>query len=292
NSQSSAKALEAYQPLDQKQRKLEKLRALQILKQSSNSDTLAEISLDTTSLSVALRSAEGATLQAMLNLLSAKMIEQNKYTFTDEKKQQELKKKIQTKLGEKVKEVKQEKEKQEEPKKKKQEQKARKESAIDKLVDAALTYFKEMRDNFIETYKKTLSAISLKNLENAFSEASKLVVRYAYEVPIESFSEFVIEPLENFRNSVKSQIDTAIKTGLGLKPSKAFNSKEIKSLLQKSFEKKTATSSSYSRSKVDQEKLNNSVRTLKRSMLVKKRIDDNGKTVKLSSKDIKLALHR
>ena len=78
NSANSAKALEAYQPLSTKERKLQKLKALQILKQSSDSANLQEISLDTGSLSIALTKADGATLQAMLNLLSAKMIEQNK----------------------------------------------------------------------------------------------------------------------------------------------------------------------------------------------------------------------
>ena len=78
NSSTAEKALEAYQPLTEKERKLRKLRALQILKESSNSNSLGEISLDNGSLSLALKNAEGATLQAMLNLLSAKMIEQNK----------------------------------------------------------------------------------------------------------------------------------------------------------------------------------------------------------------------
>ena len=98
NSANSAKALEAYQPLDAKRRKLEKLRALQILKQSSESETLADIALTTDTLTVALQKAEGATLQAMLNLLSAKMIEQNKYIYTSKSQAQDVKAKVQKKL--------------------------------------------------------------------------------------------------------------------------------------------------------------------------------------------------
>lgn len=274
NSANSAKALEAYQPLTAKERKLEKLRALQALKQSSESGSLADISLTTSSLSVALQNAEGATLQAMLNLLSAKMIEQNKYSYinTDEEEQIDIKKKVQEKLKE------HKEEKKDQGSKKKEEAKKEKEedSAVDKLVNAAVTYFKEMRDSIIERYSKILDAVSLKNIQKALNEGLKFITHYTYEVPMESFTEYVVDPLKEFRANLSNRIDDIVKNGIRTKRSKSFSQTEIRSMLQKSF------------NRTQDKKLKNSVDQLESSMLLRKKVKSKKM---LSGRDLKLALH-
>lgn len=277
NSANSAKALEAYQPLTAKERKLEKLRALQALKQSSESGSLADISLTTGSLAIALQKAEGATLQAMLNLLSAKMIEQNKYSYinTDEEVQIDIKKKVQ----EKLKERKEEKKDKEGSKKKKEEAKKddkQEDSAVDKLVNAAVTYFKEMRDSIIERYSKILDAVSLKNIQNALNEGLKFITHYTYEVPIESFTEYVVDPLKEFRANLSTRIDDIVKNGIRTKRSKSFSQTEIRSMLQKSF------------NRTQDKKLKSSVDQLETSMLLRKKVKSKKM---LSGRDLKLALH-
>jgi len=275
NSANSAKALEAYQPLTAKERKLEKLRALQALKQSSESGSLADISLTTGSLAIALQKAEGATLQAMLNLLSAKMIEQNKYSYinTDEEVQIDIKKKVQEKLKEHKKEKKQEQNsKKEDSKKEEKEQ----DSAVDKLVNAAVTYFKEMRDSIIERYSKILDAVSLKNIQNALNEGLKFITHYTYEVPMESFTEYVVDPLKEFRANLGARIDDLVKNGIRTKRSKSFSQTEIRSMLQKSF------------NRTQDKKLKNSVDKLETSMLLRKKVKSKKM---LSGRDLKLALH-
>ena len=62
--------------------------------------SLSDISLDDSSLAAALKNADGATLQAMLNLLSAKMIEQNKLLVS--KKTEEVKEKQEEERKEKT----------------------------------------------------------------------------------------------------------------------------------------------------------------------------------------------
>lgn len=275
NSANSAKALEAYQPLDAKQRKLEKLRALQALKQSSGAESLAEISLSADSLSLALQKAEGATLQAMLNLLSAKMIEQNKYSYINVNDEEiDIKKKVQ----EKLKEHKEKKEDQgrEEPKQKKEEEK-KEDSAVDKMVNAAVTYFKELRQSIVERYEKLLDAVSLKNLKKALDEGLKFIVHYTYEVPMESFKEFVVDPLKEFRTNLNSRIDDIIKNGIRTKRSKSFSPSEIRSMLQNSLNKS------------QDKRLKKSIGQLEAgSAIVRKKIKSKRK---LSGRDLKLALH-
>ncbi len=274
NSATSAKALEAYQPLSTKERKREKLKALQILKASSESPTLADISLATDSLTIALQKAEGATLQAMLNLLSAKMIEQNKYTYFDQEKQIDLKKKVQAKLNE----YKEEKEDNKEEAKKEEEAKPERISAVDKLVQAATTYFKELQQDIMDRYAKTLSLISLENLQKAFDESMKLIVRYAYEVPAESFKEYVIEPIHEFAGKVTEYIDEGLKNGFNAKSKKTFNHKEIRSMLQQSL------------SAEREEKLESSVLMLDRSL--RARAQMHIAKQKFTKDEIKLALHK
>jgi hypothetical protein len=276
NSANSARALEAYQPLDAKERKLEKLRALQILKQSSNSPTLADISLTTTTLSTALQNAEGATLQALLNLLSAKMIEQNKYTYFNEEDRKKLRAKVQQKLDQ------HQEKNQENPD---QEQKDE-DSAIDKLAKAAQSYFEDIYNDLIEKYKKVLSAVSLENLRKAFAESLKTIARLAYETPIEAFREFVIEPIEDFRASLKTKLDELSLQGLQKsKSKKSFSAGEIKSMLQKSIV------SSKALKETDETKLLSAISTMDTALKMQKSITQARK--KFGSKtELKLALHQ
>ena len=277
NSANSARALEAYQPLDAKERKLEKLRALQILKQSSNSPTLADISLTTTTLSTALQNAEGATLQALLNLLSAKMIEQNKYTYFNEEDRKKLRVKVQQKLD-------QHQEKNQENPDQKQDQDE--DSAIDKLAKAAQSYFEDIYNDLIEKYKKVLSAVSLENLRKAFAESLKTIARLAYETPIEAFREFVIEPIEDFRASLKTKLDELSLQGLQKsKSKKSFSAGEIKSMLQKSIV------SSKALKETDETKLLSAISTMDTALKMQKSITQARK--KFGSKtELKLALHQ
>ncbi|MDA1020966.1 MAG: hypothetical protein O2962_05395 [Cyanobacteria bacterium] len=265
NSSSSAKALEAYQPLSAKQRKLEKLRALQVLKQSSASTSLADISLTTSSLSVALQSAEGATLQAMLNLLSAKMIEQNKYTYFEEEDKDAVKKRIQAKLDSY--------QEKEEPE---QEPEEEDEKLVTKMLDAAAQYFEQIKEDLIESYSKVLSAISLKNLKAALDDGLKLVHRYIYEVPMQSFKEAVLDPIDEFKSKLKTMLDEGIDFNFAAKAKKTFNPKEIKSLLQDSLENK-------------ERKLEQSVDALNRSL--KDRAQIHMARRKFNKEQVKLALH-
>lgn len=289
NSSTSAKALEAYQPLTTKQRKLEKLRALQILKQSSESATLADISLETDSLAIALTKAEGATLQAMLNLLSAKMIEQNKYIYTSESQAQDLKAKVKEKLQNKDQKQEQNKKEKEEAKKDNSDE----ELAIEKLVNAVVTYFEEIRDDFIEKYKKFLDAVSLENIQKAFKEGAALIRRYTVEAPIEFFNEYVVEPIHDFRNNLKDLIDNSINGKAKKVSSKSFSSLDIKSMLNKSFVKnRVPVTTTPSKKVFDEEKLKNSVDVLNNSLILKKKIKNRKRLKVHSAEDIKLALHR
>jgi hypothetical protein len=280
NSTNSAKALEAYQPLDSKERKLEKLRALQILKQSSNSATLADISLSTTTLSIALQNAEGATLQAMLNLLSAKMVEQNKYTYYDEEDRKKLREKVQQKLDQQ-KEKNQENQNQDSKNTPEQE-----DSAVEKFVQAVQTYFEDIYNDILDNYKNILSALSFQNLKKAFSESVRTIARLAYETPIEAFREFVIEPIEDFRDQLKSKLDEVARQGLQKSKSKrAFSAGEIKAMLQKSL----TTSKTLKES--DETKLLNAISTMDTALKMQKSITQARK--KFGSKtELKLALHQ
>jgi hypothetical protein len=268
NSAQSAKALEAYQPLSPKERKLQKLRALQTLKQSSDSASLAEISLSTDSLAIALTKAEGATLQAMLNLLSAKMIEQNKYSFFAEEERDKLKNQVQQKLDQHHQE-KQEDSKQDDPK-----QEEEKEPLLIQMADAALDYFKQMQESLLAQYKQVLSAISLQNLKQVFNQALGLLHKYAYEVPIESFNEYVINPINEFVDNLRRTIDE------GFTPAnkKVFTHKEIKGMLQEALDLDSKT------------KLRKSIENMNKTAHVQKNIHEAKR--KIAVKDLRLVLHR
>ena len=287
NSSTSAKALEAYQPLTTKQRKLEKLRALQILKQSSDSATLEDISLENDALSIALTKADGATLQAMLNLLSAKMIEQNKYIYTSKTQAQDVKAKVKKKLQDNKKKDQQ----QQDSSKDEQESNKDEKQAIEKLVDAVVTYFEEIRDDFIEKYKKFLDAVSLKNIQKAFAEGAALVRRYTLEAPVELFNEYVVEPINDFRENLKDLIDNSIKKRVREVSSKSFSSTDIKLMLNKSFVKNRVEKPT-SNKVVNDEKLKSSVDLMNQSVILRKKIKSRKKLKVHSAEEIKLALHR
>ena len=292
NSNTSAKALEAYQPLTSKQRKLEKLRALQILKKSSDSATLADISLETDSLAVALKNAEGATLQAMLNLLSAKMIEQNKYIYSSKNQAEDIKAKVKQKLEERQEQQQGNKKQQE------QEQQEPEENAIDKLVNAVVTYFEEIRDDFIEKYKKFLDAVSLENLQKAFKDGVDLVRRYTLEAPVELFNEYVVEPINDFRENLQKLIENSLQTKVKTVSSKTFSANDIKSMLNKSFvqkpsvaQRKTVVQKARQGFAVDNAKLESSIDTMSNSLILKKKIKSRKHLKVYSADELRLALH-
>lgn len=297
NSSNSAKALEAYQPLSVKERKLQKLRALQILKQSSESETLAEISLNTDSLALALTKAEGATLQAMLNLLSAKMIEQNKYSFiTSDEESSDIKKKVQSKLEEQ-KQEKQDQEKQEQEQKNSKEEK---ENPLSDLIELAINNLQNFQSEIQNSYSKFLDNFSKENLKKLFDDGARLIVRYAYEVPIESFKEFILDPITEFRASLKKQLDSIAKGDFGNKQVKAFSHKEIRHMLKRSLDRNR------------EDKLQKSINDLNKAMMLKKKIKTPAKSdtvraainatakdspkenryKRFSSEDLRLALHK
>lgn len=273
NSAQSAKALEAYQPLSAKERKLQKLRALQTLKQSSDSATLADISLSTDSLAIALTKAEGATLQAMLNLLSAKMIEQNKYSFFDEEERDKIKNQVQQKLDQR----KEEESKQQSQEESKEEAEQAEDPFVIRLVDAALDHFKQMQESILAQYKQVLSAVSLENLRKVFNEALGLVHKYAYEVPIESFSEYVINPINEFGDNLRHSLSKGFSFG---KPTnkKVFSHKEIKTMLQESLDLHGKA------------KLRKSIESMSHTAQSQKNIHEAKR--KIAAKDLRLVLHR
>lgn len=294
NSNTSAKALEAYQPLTSKQRKLEKLRALQILKKSSDSATLADISLETDSLAVALKNAEGATLQAMLNLLSAKMIEQNKYIYSSKTQAEDIKAKVKQKLEERQEQQQQQGKNNQDEKK----QQDPEENAIDKLVNAVVTYFEEIRDDFIEKYKKFLDAVSLENLQKAFKDGVDLVRRYTLEAPVELFNEYVVEPINDFRENLQKLIENSLQTKVKTVSSKTFSANDIKSMLNKSFvqkpnlaQRKTVVQKAKLGLAVDNAKLESSIDTMSNSLILKKKIKSRKHLKVYSADELRLALH-
>lgn len=271
NSASSAKALEAYQPLSAKERKLEKLRALQVLKQSSASTSLADISLNTDTLAIALQKAEGATLQAMLNLLSAKMIEQNKYSYFEEEKQAAVKKRVQEKLDS-FQEDKQQDQQQEQEEEDEEEEL----TLVAKMLDAAEEYFEQMKEDLLKSYSKILSALSLKNLRRALDDGIKLLHRYIYEVPMESFKEAILDPIDEFKSKLKTMLDEGLDFDFAAKAKKTFNPKEIKLLLQESLTSKD-------------HKLEQSVDALNRSLRARAQLQMARR--KFNKDQVKLALH-
>jgi hypothetical protein len=247
NSSTAEKALEAYQPLTEKERKLRKLRALQILKESSNSDSLGEISLDNSSLSLALKNAEGATLQAMLNLLSAKMIEQNKILVNQ--KAQEIKDKDEE---ERKARLEAEKRAWEESQKEllgnedEQEEAEAEKSLVETIIEDIVGKFEDLKKFTLKTYQNTLDFFTLKRLKQFYDDAIDMIKDFLYRQPREYFETEVIKPIREIPSRIQNYIETNIKesidrykrmripTTLSFISPATFSNKDLKFILEKS----------------------------------------------------------
>jgi hypothetical protein len=247
NSSTAEKALEAYQPLTEKERKLRKLRALQILKESSNSNSLGEISLDNGSLSLALKNAEGATLQAMLNLLSAKMIEQNKILVNQ--KAQKIKDKDEEERRAKLEAEKRAwEESQRELLGNEEEEKEAKaeKSLVETIIEDIVGKFEDLKKFTLKTYQNTLDFFTLKRLKQFYDDAIDMVKDFLYRQPREYFETEVIKPIRKIPSKIQNYIETNIKesinkykrmripTTLSFISPATFSSKDLKFILETS----------------------------------------------------------
>ena len=268
NSANAAKALEAYQPLDIKQRKLEKLRALQILKQSSSSPTLADITLSADSLSIALGKAEGATLQAMLNLLSAKMIEQNKYTVFSEDKQAAIKQRI----IDKVEALQHEKNK-DEGNQEKRKQKS------ENLVLAIKEHFSRLKEQTFKAYSYMLDVFSLKKLQAVFDEGVELFTKYVND----NFIDPVLELPQKIKNYVDNGIRGILDNTQGLS---LFTAEDIRAMLNKPFTVEAV------KADAKQAKLESAVAQMDRGLRIyKQKTSEFKEKMSFSKDDVRLVLH-
>jgi hypothetical protein len=247
NSSTAEKALEAYQPLTEKERKLRKLRALQILKESSNSDSLGEISLDNSSLSLALKNAEGATLQAMLNLLSAKMIEQNKILVNQ--KAQEIKDKDEEERKAKLEAEKrawEESQKELLGNEDEQEEAEAEKSLVETIIEDIVGKFEDLKKFTLKTYQNTLDFFTLKRLKQFYDDAIDMIKDFLYRQPREYFETEVIKPIREIPSRIQNYIESNIKesidrykrmripTTLSFISPATFSSKDLKFILEKS----------------------------------------------------------
>lgn len=249
NSSTAEKALEAYQPLTEKERKLRKLRALQILKESSSSNSLGEISLDNNSLSLALKNAEGATLQAMLNLLSAKMIEQNKILVNQ--KAQEIKDKDEDEDERKAR-LEAEKKAWEESQREllgneEEEKEAEAEkSLVETIIEDIVGKFEDLKKFTLKTYQNTLDFFTLKRLKQFYDDAIDMIKDFLYRQPREYFETEIIKPIREIPSRIQSYIESNIKesidrykrmripTTLSFISPATFSNKDLKFILEKS----------------------------------------------------------
>ncbi len=247
NSSTAEKALEAYQPLTEKERKLRKLRALQILKESSNSNSLGEISLDNSSLALALKNAEGATLQAMLNLLSAKMIEQNKILINQ--KAQEIKDKDEEERKAKLEAEKRawEESQRELLGNEEEEKEAEAEkSLVETIIEDIVGKFEDLKKFTLKTYQNTLDFFTLKRLKQFYDDAIDMIKDFLYRQPREYFETEVINPIREIPSRIQNYIENNIKesidrykrmripTSLSFISPATFSNKDLKFILEKS----------------------------------------------------------
>jgi hypothetical protein len=247
NSSTAEKALEAYQPLTEKERKLRKLRALQILKESSNSDSLGEISLDNSSLSLALKNAEGATLQAMLNLLSAKMIEQNKILVNQ--KAQEIKDKDEEERKAKLEAEKrawEESQRELLGNEDEQEEAEAEKSLVETIIEDIVGKLEDLKKFTLKTYQNTLDFFTLKRLKQFYDDAIDMIKDFLYRQPREYFETEVIKPIREIPSRIQNYIETNIKesidrykrmripTTLSFISPATFSNKDLKFILEKS----------------------------------------------------------
>jgi hypothetical protein len=247
NSSTAEKALEAYQPLTEKERKLRKLRALQILKESSNSNSLGEISLDNGSLSLALKNAEGATLQAMLNLLSAKMIEQNKILVNQ--KAQEIKDKDEEERKTKLEAEKrawEESQRELLGNEEEQEEAEAEKSLVETIIEDIVGRFEDLKKFTLKTYQNTLDFFTLKRLKQFYDDAIDMIKDFLYRQPREYFETEVIKPIREIPSKIQNYIESNIKesidrykrmripTTLSFISPATFSNKDLKFILEKS----------------------------------------------------------
>ena len=246
NSSNAEKALEAYQPLTEKQRKLRKLRALQILKRSSASSSLAEISLDDESLAVALKSADGATLQAMLNLLSAKMIEQNKLLVNQKSKESKAKaeEERKTKLAAEKKAWEEEQARlAEEPE---SEEESENKALVDEIIENIVDRFESLKKYTLEAYQNTLDFFTLKRLKQFYDDAIDFMKDFLYRQPLDYLQNEVLEPIlevpekiqdyieTNVRDSISKYKSLRVATSLNFISPRIFSRRELNFVLEKS----------------------------------------------------------
>ena len=247
NSSTAEKALEAYQPLTEKERKLRKLRALQILKESSNSNSIGEIRLDNNSLSLALKNAKGATLQAMLNLLSAKMIEQNKILINQ--KAQEIKNKDEEERKARLEaEKKAWEESQRELLGNEEEEKEAEaeKSLVETIIEDIVGKFENLKKFTLKTYQSTLDFFTLKRLKQFYDDAIDMIKDFLYRQPREYFETEIIKPIREIPSKIQTYIENNIKesinrykrmripTTLSFISPATFSSKDLKFILEKS----------------------------------------------------------
>ena len=247
NSSTAEKALEAYQPLTEKERKLRKLRALQILKESSNSNSLGEISLDNGSLSLALKNAEGATLQAMLNLLSAKMIEQNKILVNQ--KAQEIKDKDEEERKAKLEAERrawEESQRELLGNEEEQEEAEAEKSLVETIIEDIVGKFEDLKKFTLKTYQNTLDFFTLKRLKQFYDDAIDMIKDFLYRQPREYFETEIIKPIREIPSRIQSYIENNIKesidrykrmripTTLSFISPATFSNKDLKFILEKS----------------------------------------------------------
>lgn len=245
NSASAEKALEAYQPLTEKQRKLRKLRALQLLKKSSDSSSLSEISLDDTSLAAALKSAEGATLQAMLNLLSAKMIEQNKLLIS--KKTEEHKAREEEERKAKLEAEKKSWEEEQAKLYKERTQEEEDKTLIEELIETIVNKFEDLKKYTLEAYQNTLDFFTLKRLKQFYVDAIDFMKDFLYKQPLEYLQNELIDPILEIPNKIQNHIENSVKesidkykrmripTSLNFISPAIFSQKELRFVLEKSI---------------------------------------------------------
>jgi hypothetical protein len=284
NSQNAAKALEAYQPLSIKERKREKLRALQLLKQTSYSATLADISLGSDTLALALARAEGATLQAMLNLLSAKMIEQNKYMAYAQAKAEQERREAEEKAKLEVAAIAQEEQDQQKEDEQAEQLVAELEKQrrdyVQELLVTATDYLNQLRAEVNKVYARVLDAVSLEHIQEYIEHSIKTIRKYVYEMPLENFNEHVLEPLREMPIKVKKFIDIKIKSALEQDIKTTFSADEIKAILNRSMQNRSRSI-----------KLEKTISTMDQSLRAYNAKQAQQQVAQTARKDLKLALH-
>lgn len=233
NSQNAANALQAYQPLGSKERAREKLKALQTLKESSDSPSIADITLSEEALNKSLYNSSGATLQAMLNLLSAKMIEQHKNTVINLIEEDKVSESEKDKDSSKE-EAKDERGKDSKDKKKKKSKEEEKDYA-EIIVKSIEDFIELSKTKILDLYKGILDAVSLKRLRALFEDSIKALKRYAYDLPIEVLDKYVVEPIYKLPDQLIQSVEEGIESLTKGNEKRTFTAEEIRRILKNSI---------------------------------------------------------